>query len=491
MNQVYKSVWNESIGAWVAVSENSPARGKSSGRVAKAMLASAVALGAASGAIAANADKYVSANDAADGSDGSKAIGLGSIAIGGNAVADSTGGSHAAMAIGSDSRAGTQATALGPGATASAKNSVSLGTLSVADREGTVSVGTAANKRQIVNVAAGTQANDVVNVGQLQPLVSALGGTATLNADGSVTGPTYSLKGTSYNNVGDALSALANSSGMYFHANSTLADSIATGPESVAIGGAASSAQRGDISIGSASSASGAEYDNDGSVSAVAIGSFTTASAASAVALGSGSNAKGAADTALGAGAIADSTRGSSAGGAVAVGASAAAVNRFAVAIGRLATASAENSVALGAHSVADRDNTVSVGTASKTRQIVNVAAGAQANDAVNVSQLQNVTTLLGGGAKLNTDGTIQAPAYSVAGKSSASVGDAIADIDTELDSRLAYDSANKAHITLGGVGTSQLVTISNVNAGNLSSTSTDAVNGSQLVCNEPERCRA
>ncbi|WP_423917026.1 ESPR domain-containing protein, partial [Caballeronia sp.] len=28
MNKVYKSVWNESLGAWVAVSENSAARGK-------------------------------------------------------------------------------------------------------------------------------------------------------------------------------------------------------------------------------------------------------------------------------------------------------------------------------------------------------------------------------------------------------------------------------------------------------------------------------
>ena len=43
MNKVYKSVWNESIGAWVAVSENSPARGKRNARgIALAAVAAAV-----------------------------------------------------------------------------------------------------------------------------------------------------------------------------------------------------------------------------------------------------------------------------------------------------------------------------------------------------------------------------------------------------------------------------------------------------------------
>ncbi|MGO4610880.1 hypothetical protein AB4142_31580, partial [Variovorax sp. 2RAF20] len=45
--------------------------------------------------------------------------------------------------------------------------------------------------------------------------------------------------------------------------------------------------------------------------------------------------------------------------------------------------------VALGAGSVANRANTVSVGAAGAERQVVNVADGSQATDAVNVRQLQ------------------------------------------------------------------------------------------------------
>lgn len=473
MNKVYKSVWNESIGAWVAVSETAAARGKRNGRLAKAVVASVVTLGAAGGAIAGNADKYLSANDAADSPDGATAIGVGSIAIGGNAVADSTGGSHAAMAIGSDSRAGTQATALGPGATASATNSVSLGTLSIADRAGTLSVGSSTNQRQIVNVAAGTQANDVVNVAQLTPIISALGGTAAFNANGSVTGPTYKVKGTTFNNVGDALTALDNK---YLAINSTLAGANAAGTETVAIGGAAAANSHGDISIGSNSSATG---NSDPSGSAVAIGANASADTVQALALGTSATATSNGDVAIGT--LAQATGSGAYGSATAVGFATVANGKLASAMGYRATATGENSVALGANSVADTNNTVSVGSATNQRKVVNVAAGTQAYDAVNVTQLQNVTTLLGGGAKLNTDGTVQAPAYTVAGVSSGTVGDAITKIDSELTNKVAYDTTDKSHVTLGGVGTTKLVTISNVAAGALTSTSTDAVNGSQL----------
>ncbi|WP_063923557.1 trimeric autotransporter actin-nucleating factor BimA [Burkholderia pseudomallei] len=57
-------------------------------------------------------------------------------------------------------------------------------------------------------------------------------------------------------------------------------------------------------------------------------------------------------------------------------------------AIGAEANASGQNTVALGAGSIADRNNTVSVGRHGDERQIVHVAAGTQATDAVNVGQL-------------------------------------------------------------------------------------------------------
>ncbi|MFT4504329.1 hypothetical protein [Caballeronia sp. 15711] len=49
------------------------------------------------------------------------------------------------------------------------------------------------------------------------------------------------------------------------------------------------------------------------------------------------------------------------------------------------------------------------------------------------------------------------------------------------MSNKVAYDAADQAHITLGGAGASKLVTISNLQIGDLSSTSTDSINGSQL----------
>ncbi|WP_322853539.1 YadA-like family protein, partial [Acinetobacter sp. ANC 3832] len=86
---------------------------------------------------------------------------------------------------------------------------------------GAVAVGDA-NKgvyRQITGVAAGTANSDAVNVAQLKAvdnqvgitqnaLVNGLGGNAKVNTDGTITGPTYNVTGNTQTNVGDALNAL-------------------------------------------------------------------------------------------------------------------------------------------------------------------------------------------------------------------------------------------------------------------------------------------
>ena len=64
-----------------------------------------------------------------------------------------------------------------------------------------------------------------------------------------------------------------------------------------------------------------------------------------------------------------------------------------------------EGGVALGAGSVADRANAVSVGSTGANRQIINVAAGTEATDAVNVSQLQKVSDTANAGWNLYTNG--------------------------------------------------------------------------------------
>ncbi|KAB0644980.1 adhesin [Burkholderia latens] len=62
---------------------------------------------------------------------------------------------------------GTNATAIGTNATASAPNSVALGAGSIAGEANTVSVGSAGNERRLTNVAAGVNPTDGVNVSQL------------------------------------------------------------------------------------------------------------------------------------------------------------------------------------------------------------------------------------------------------------------------------------------------------------------------------------
>ncbi|OTG94612.1 cell surface protein [Acinetobacter sp. ANC 4654] len=86
---------------------------------------------------------------------------------------------------------------------------------------GAVAVGDAASGiyRQITGVAAGIQDADAVNVVQLKAvgnqvvttqnsLVNSLGGNAKVNANGTITGPTYNVAKSTQINVGDALDAL-------------------------------------------------------------------------------------------------------------------------------------------------------------------------------------------------------------------------------------------------------------------------------------------
>ncbi|KLD61925.1 YadA-like family protein [Dyella japonica] len=81
-------------------------------------------------------------------------------------------------------------------------------------------------------------------------------------------------------------------------------------------------------------------------------------------------------------------------------GAGAVASGDNSLAVGNGSQVTANNSVAIGNASVADRDNSVSVGSAGNERQITNVAAGVQATDAVNVSQLKAAQS---GGVKYDT----------------------------------------------------------------------------------------
>jgi trimeric autotransporter adhesin len=172
----------------------------------------------------------------------------------------------------------------------------------------------------------------------------------------------------------------------------------------------------------------------------------------SAVAAGSGGDQiaigdKAKAGSAGVAGAIAIGGFTSALSDAVAIGYGATATNTHSSALGAWSTATGLNSVALGGYSVAARDNTVSVGSSGSERQIVNVKAGTQGTDAVNYGQLQAA------GLKVDTSGNA-------------------------INSFVAYDDTTQSKAKLGGAtGT----TLTNMAAGVVSLSSTDAVNGSQL----------
>ncbi|MDP4446603.1 YadA family autotransporter adhesin, partial [Escherichia coli] len=113
---------------------------------------------------------------------------------------------------------------------------------------------------------------------------------------------------------------------------------------------------------------------------------------------------------------------------------------------------------------------------------ITNVADGtisSTSSDAVNGSQLYDtskyIADALGGDAEVNADGTMTAPTYSIANEDYHSVGEALDALD---DNALLWDEDAGAYNASHDGNASK---ITNVAAGDLSTTSTDAVNGSQL----------
>ncbi|WP_415750221.1 beta strand repeat-containing protein [Burkholderia pyrrocinia] len=405
-----------------------------------------------------------------------------------------------AVAIGSSANAnGIGALALGTGSRAAGLNAVAIGANSVANRANTVSVGSAGNERKIVNVAEGdvtADSTDAINGSQLYSALDKLSTTFDQKTQQlasfsmgvmDVEDPLVAIEGlrgpnTASLNGGDPLTSTAVAIG---------SSSAAAGADTVAIGLQTVAGSNNSVALGSfAQTGAGQDYAvaigsdaQTNGTQAVAIGAHVQANADNAVAVGNNDTwALGASSVALG-----DHARvGARSDNSIAVGHNAAVAANVtsALALGSGATvaAGANNGVALGAGSVANRGNALSIGGGTVgQRQIVNVAAGTQSTDAVNVSQLAGVTQALGGGASVGADGGIVQPKYTVNGKDYANVADAIgaaASSGGTSDDVVAYDDDTKAKVTLAGTtGT----TISNVAAGAVSATSMDAINGSQL----------
>ncbi len=287
-----------------------------------------------------------------------------------------------------------------------------------------------AGARRLRGVADATAADEAVTLAQLQAssasVADALGGGSVADAQGRIGAPTYTVAGSSYGNVGDALTALDGRVGNTGQDLADLRDALDAGSRYFKADGSG-------VSDEAAATGSGS----------VAAGASSAASAAQGVAIGWGARA-GNGD------------------GAMALGAN--------------ARATGENSVALGAEAVADRDNVVSVGWgmgSNGTRQVINVANGTAAADAVNVQQLRPVIDGLGGGAAHNAStGTVTGPRYSVQGQTFDNVGDALSEVDgglTVIDGRVTRNEGDITQLR------QQLVELGNGEAGLVQQSAADA----------------
>ena len=315
---------------------------------------------------------------------------------------------------------------------------------------------------KITNVLAGTVSStstDAINGSQLHGLSSSiatyLGGGATVSDSGVFSGPTYNIDGNDYTNVGAALDAI----------NTSLSDSLGdallwdstTGAFSAKHGSTASvitNVADGAVSDSSSDAVNGSQlYDvsnsvvdvlgggagvnTDGSISAP---TYTIANTD----YDNVGDALNALDTTLDDAMLWDATAG-------------------------------ENGAFSASHD----------GSASK---ITNVAAGTisdTSTDAVNGAQLHGVSSsvaeALGGGAAVNSDGSISAPTYTIADTDYTNVGDAMDAIDSTLDNALLWDATAGENGAFNASHDGKASVITNVANGQINETSTDAVNGSQL----------
>jgi autotransporter adhesin len=435
MNKIYRLIWNPALHAWVAVSEFAKANGKGkAGR--KSLSATTVGIIGALTLL-----PMVSASAYADDPD--------SVKMGTNAVTGET--------------------------TILDANTITTGNTNV-------------NEQTLSNVAIGESAN------------AAMGGTALgdhANADTS----TSSTPGGS---VAIGAYATANKSG---GATAIGLASEADGQNSVAFGAGAHANRSGDIAIGHGSTSGtytstqttdDAEGENIsfGNLStaygghALAVGNNVAATAAYSMALGIGSQASGVKSLSIG------SDAKSSAEHSLAIGSDAAASGENAQAIGGSATASGETSLAIGNHASATDKQSFAVGYKAQSTKADAVAIGtqakAQADRALsfgyNSSATKSDAVAMGSNAKSQgmsslAFGTnaISANANSVALGSNSLTEAAVATQDITINDKI-YAFAGTAPLSTVSIGKKDAErTLTNVAAGRISNTSTDAINGSQL----------
>ena len=439
---------------------------------------------------------------------GTVALGLSANATGANAVAlggGSNGGKNKTeatavetTAVGFNAKASnSRAAAIGSGAGASGSDSIAMGTSTVADSEKAIAIGANSKGTAIGATALGrdTEASGA-SATALGALASAKGSTAT------AVGMQASASGTDSVAVGKTASATNN------RALAVGTNAKATGENSVAVGSGAG----GSGALGFA----GSLNSTAGVVNTIrTINYATTADGDNAVALGFYANAKNSGvavgqnalaatgGVAIGKGVLEDT--GNNLAGGVVMGQDSATLGPYSLAMGFNAFASGSTSMAVGhtvsaqgAYAVAMGRKVSATGTSTAighhaTATNGGLAIGSQENDASNDRTTASAkgAIAIGKNTKATSEDAVaigtNAEAnrlYSVALGSGSTTATGATNQGSTTINGITYNFAGATgnpnmQVSVGNTGATRQ--IKNVAAGEVSATSTDAINGSQL----------
>lgn len=424
---------------------------------------------------------------------GSKRLGLGmlgagcaiAVLAGGTAYAGPVqvgGGTNTNTGTGDATASGTDAVAVGNGAEASVPTGVAIGSGAVADNATSslyenagVAIGEGAHSQSAHSVAIGL----ATLAGNFVGSATAVGAGAQATGGGSVAiGSSTVYKTVASGLNGTAVGIHAQATGAYSSAFGKDSESIgvsslasgdrakATGGKSTALGANSAAANAGDVALGSDSKTAAAVGTTDATIAGTTY-NFAGTNPLSTVSVGDVGAER--TITNVAAGRLSDASTDAVNGSQLhATNQAVEALNNDALKWDPAANGGA------GAYS-ANHGGT-------GPNKIANVANGTDPNDAVNVSQLSGALDGLGGGAKVNPDGTVTGPTYNIAGNTYNNVGDALAAEDKLTVKYVPDASGNPTNtVRLSGDGTGSPVAITNVAAG---VNDTDAVNYSQVKNN-------
>lgn len=319
-------------------------------------------------------------------------------------------------------------TSAGSATIAAGNNSISLGSNASSDANSAQAIAQGINSKITYaqnGIAIGSSAAVNGAANNLSTNSIALGSSATVAAGATnaiALGSSATVAASATNAIAQGTSAMANAISAIALGNTA----VASASKSIALGDSAKAQTADSVAIGSSAVATGGK--------AVSIGAGNTANGNGSVAIGDPNNATGDGSVAIGK----DNTANGS--GAIAMGNTSNAQGQGAVALGYQSSAAAAGSVSLGDNAHSFATNALALGSGAIANYLNDVALGAGSTTNVVVK---------------TTSVTIAGNTYNFAGVNPTST------------------------VSIGSAGNER--TLTNLAAGRISSTSTDAINGSQL----------